>query len=102
MNQDHPGCTPVKISDEMIAAYEEGFNAHDCGPGDCCVRAGLGAAAPLVAAPAALAERVKIVGEIRRHADKIRAEAWNSSTGVALGAVVDSVADMVNTIEETS
>lgn len=48
----------------------------------------------------ALAERARIVNEIRRHADKIRAEAFTPSTGVALGAIVDSVADMVNTLPE--
>lgn len=48
----------------------------------------------------ALAERVKIVAEIRRYADKIRGEAYTPSVGVAMGAIVDSVADMVNTLPD--
>lgn len=35
--------TPA-VTDEMIRAYESGFVDHHCGPGDCCVRAGLTAA----------------------------------------------------------
>lgn len=49
---------------------------------------------------AALAERVRIVHEIRAMADKIRAESWTPTAGIALGSVVDSVADMVNTLPE--
>lgn len=48
----------------------------------------------------ALAERVRIVGEIRQYAEKARRESFTPSVGVALGAIVDSVADMVNTLPE--
>ncbi len=51
---------------------------------------------------AALAERVRIVNEIRQHAEKVRKECVTPSAGVALGAIVDSVADMVNTLPEDS
>lgn len=42
----------MNITDEMLAAYEAGFNDHDCGPGDCCPRSGLARVAPLIAAQA--------------------------------------------------
>jgi hypothetical protein len=48
----------------------------------------------------ALAERVRIVAEIRAYADRMRAESYTPSAGVALGAIVDSVADMVNTLPD--
>lgn len=47
-----------------------------------------------------LAERVAIVGQIREYADKVRRESFTTATGVALGAVVDSVADLVNVVPE--
>jgi hypothetical protein len=46
---------------------------------------------------AALKERLRIVGEIRAFAEKIRRESYTETTGIALGSVVDSVADHVNT-----
>lgn len=49
---------------------------------------------------AALRERVKIVAEIRDYAREVRDSSYNKSTGVALGAIVDSVADRVNTMPD--
>jgi len=48
---------------------------------------------------AALAERVRIVAEIRRLADDFRASAVTRNSGLALGALVDDVADRINTLE---
>lgn len=48
----------------------------------------------------ALAERVRIVAEIRKMAENIRQESWTPSAGVALGSIVDDVADRINTMPE--
>lgn len=53
-----------------------------------------------VEAKAALAERVRAVAEVRAMADEIRRDSYTPSAGVALGAVVDSVADRINTMPE--
>ncbi len=55
-----------------------------------------------IAQRAALAERVRIVNEIRRHADKVRADAPMPHLGIAFGLIVAEVADMVNTLPEES
>lgn len=49
---------------------------------------------------AAPRERVRIVGAVRTYAWKMREEAWTPSVGVAMSAIVDSVADMINTMED--
>lgn len=40
-------------------------------------------------------ERKRIVAEIRRHADQIRAVSFNQTIGEAAGAIVDEVGDRV-------
>lgn len=70
---------PIQISDEMIAAYEEGFNAHDCGPGDCCVRSALKAVAALIAAQV-----------LRQRAELIRAELVCCDVYERLGPVLQA------------
>lgn len=50
---------------------------------------------------AALRERVQIVQAVRAHAERVRGEAWTPSVGVVMAAIVDSVADMINTMEDS-
>lgn len=47
----------------------------------------------------ALAERLRIVAEIRRLADEFRRSAVTRNSGLALGALVDDVADRINTLD---
>ncbi len=47
---------------------------------------------------AALAERVRIVAEVRRFATDLRTGLANATVGLALGAIVDEVANRINTL----
>lgn len=47
---------------------------------------------------AALAERVRIVADVHAMAEDIRRTSYTPATGVALGAIVDSIADRINTL----
>lgn len=80
----------TKISDEMVEAFAADWGAHDCGPGDCCTRAGLARVAPLIAAQ----ERERVARYIDRamagkretaaqglSADTIVADAWAEAAG---------------------
>lgn len=87
--------TRVRAGGDEPWLIEFGEHGEEYGPDDPVVVREM---VPADVGKAALAERVRIVGEIRRHADKIRAESYTPSAGVALGAVVDSVADMVNAL----
>jgi hypothetical protein len=49
----------MNITDEMLEAFAADWSAHDCGPGDCCTRAGLERVAPLIAAQALREERTE-------------------------------------------
>lgn len=86
-----------RLADEP--AWDD-LQPHDADSYRSYARRTLEAAASLIVARAALAERVKIVREIRDYAEKMRRESWTPSAGVALGAIVDSAADMVNTLPE--
>lgn len=40
-------------------------------------------------------ERAAIVAQVRAQAEKVRADAWEPSAGIAMGALVDNVADKI-------
>lgn len=99
----------MDITEEMLSAYRAGRHehrirdAHLDGPnalgGECCDRAGLAGVAPLIAAQAALAERVKIVADVRRHADRAARTLGSSrAASTAVAAIANEVADLINTL----
>lgn len=79
----------MKVTDAMVAAYDAGFNDHDCGPGDCCTKSGLARVVGMVAA----AERERVAAYISRAATRKReqAETWFSSDALIANAY-DTVA----------
>lgn len=94
----------MKISDEAMAAAKARY-AEMWGDGD-IDRAGeqmltdvLEAAGPVIAAQSALAERVKIVAEVRQHAERAARTIGSSrAASIAVAAIENEVADRINTL----
>src|SRR5687767_14852672 len=94
----------MDITDEMVEAAERaafpglpaGMSAEEARRR---VKAAAEVLAPLIAAQAALAERVKIVAEIRQHAERTARTLGSSrAASIAVAAIENEVADRVNTL----
>jgi hypothetical protein len=73
-------------------AYVSGFIAA-------AAKGAVEAAAPLIAAQAALAERVKIVAEVRQHAERTARTLGSSpAASIAVAAIENEVADRINVL----
>jgi hypothetical protein len=94
----------MNITDEMLRAAYVAYEGSDFRgePYDLegLARA-LEAAAPLIAAQAALAERVKIVTEVRQHAEcTARTLGSSRAASIAVSAIENEVADRINTLTD--
>src|SRR5689334_1514538 len=96
----------MNIPEEAIVAGAEAFRRRrvwdSMGMAEDVAETVLRAAAPLIAARGALEERVKIVAEIRKLAENVRKEAWTRTAGIALGSIIDEVADKINLLPDAS
>jgi hypothetical protein len=94
----------MNITDEMLDAFVLAFRTTpyvDVADVHVRERAALAAVAPLIAAQAALAERVKIATEVRQHAERVARTLGSSrAASIAVAAIENEVADRINTLTD--
>jgi hypothetical protein len=99
----------MNITDEMVEAIVPLVRRHHCRDEACVAEREREArdvatkiatvAAPLIAAQAALAERVKIATEVRQHAERTARTLGSSrAASIAVAAIENEVADRINVL----